>query len=144
MLAADALFTMVLPVTSFSQEKKAKAYLIRATSITGAALSLKAFIDTRMVCLLNNNKFSVHEVNAGTHTFHVQALGKKPDRASERMSIELEEGKTYYIQMVYMGKLILDKLFFQEITTNMGQQILKKCVEDTKCLRTGEGEEEEQ
>ncbi|HLP35973.1 hypothetical protein [Lacibacter sp.] len=122
------------PVCSFSQDKKATVYFIRETGMPGFALGFNAFIDSAVVCRLNNNRYSVHEVSAGVHSFHAQTMGKKEAKYPERIVLDLEEGKTYYIQMVYVDKYFVDKLYVQEITSGTAQVKLKKCKEDTKCL----------
>jgi hypothetical protein len=131
---AVATLAASAPVCSFSQNKKATVYFIRETGLPGATFSFKAFIDSTMVCRLNNNRFSVHEVSAGVHSFHAQTLGKKAADYPERITMELEEGKTYYVRMVYVDKLLIDKLYVEEITANTAQMKLKKCKEDSNCL----------
>lgn len=122
------------PVCGFSQEKKATVYIIRETGMPGAALSFKAFIDSTMVCRLNNNRFSVHQVSAGVHSFHAQTIGKKAANYPERIMMELEEGKSYYLRMVYVDKFLVDKLYVEEITANTAQLKMKKCREDNSCV----------
>lgn len=134
MLFAALLFAVTLPFSSFSQEKKGTVYIIRETGLPGAVFSFNAFVDSNLICRLNNNRFSIHEVSVGTHSFHAQSMGKKAAGYPERITIDIEEGKTYYLKMVYVDKILIDKLYMEEITANTAKQKLKKCKEDTKCL----------
>lgn len=131
---ATFLIAATIPVGIFSQEKKGTVYIIRETGLPGAVFSFNAFVDSNLICRLNNNRFSIHEISVGTHSFHAQSMGKKAAGYPERITIDIEEGKTYYLKMVYVDKILIDKLYMEEITANTAKQKLKKCKEDAKCL----------
>lgn len=118
----------------FAQEKTAKVYFIRSTGFQGSAVAFTAFIDQQLVCKLNNKKYSIHEVTPGEHTFTVQFAGKKSKEKAEPIKINVEEGKTYYIQMVFQTGAFVNNLYCQEVTENSAKTVLAVCQEDTNCL----------
>lgn len=120
---------------SYAQET-ATVYFMRTTGFQGSAAGFTAFIDGALACKLNNKRYSVHEVTPGTHLFSVQFGGKKskPNAAKEQISISVEAGKTYYIQMVFQTGLLVNNLYCQEVTENSAQTILPTLQEDHKCL----------
>ena len=132
------LFTLLILLLTLcqsvkAQEKMGKVYFMRSTGFKGSAVAFTAFIDGKFVCKLNNKKYSVHEVNAGEHTFSVQFAGKSSKEKAEQITINVEEGKSYYIQMIYQTGFITDNLYCQEVTEGSAKTILPECSEDTKC-----------
>jgi len=112
----------------------ANVYFIRSTGFAGSMSAFTAFIDKELVCKLNNKKYSIHEVSPGEHYFTVQFAGKKSKKKAEPIMINLEGGKTYYIQMVFQTGAFKNNLYCQEVTENSANTILIECEEDTKCL----------
>jgi hypothetical protein len=94
-----------------------------------------AFIDDSLVCKLNNKRFSVHTVSPGTHKFTVQFAGKKSKDKAEPISIDIEAGKTYYVQMIFQSGFFANNLYCQEVTASSARAILPQLKQDTKCLR---------
>lgn len=111
---------------------KAKLYFIRSTGFQGSLFAFMAFIDDEVVCKLNNNRYSIHEVAPGEHTVSVQFYGKKSKKEAEHFKIVVESGKTYYVQMIYQDNLF-SNLYCQEVTENSAKPILDKLKEDTAC-----------
>ncbi|MDN3677355.1 DUF2846 domain-containing protein [Flavobacterium paronense] len=124
----------LLTSLSYSQETKAKVYFIRSTGFQGSATAFTAFIDKQLVCKLNNKKYSIHELEPGEHVFTVQFGGKKAKEKAEPITINIEAGKTYYIQMIFQTGLFVNNLYCQEVTENSAKTILIDCVEDTECF----------
>lgn len=120
-------------VKNSNEDKYGKVYFIRSTGFQGSAVAFTAFIDKQLVCKLNNKKFSIHNVKVGEHTFSVQFAGKNAKEKAEIIKINIEEGKTYYIQMVLQSGLLVNNLYCQEVTENSSKTVLSNCVEDTKC-----------
>jgi hypothetical protein len=120
--------------SSIIQEGNGKVYFIRSTGFAGSMSAFTAFIDETLVCKLNNKKYSIHEVTPGEHTFTVQFAGKNPKDKAEPILINVEAGKTYYIQMVFQTGAFKNNLYSQEVTENSAKTILVDCEEDTKCL----------
>lgn len=115
-------------------KEKGQVYFIRSTGFAGSATAFTAFIDEALVCKLNNKKYSIHEVMPGKHTFTVQFAGKNAKAKAEPISINIEAGKTYYIQMVFQSGFVKNNLYCQEVTESSAKTILIECEEDTKCL----------
>lgn len=133
LLGLFSVLTMI-SFTTLAQDKKGKVYFIRSTGFQGSAVPFTAFIDKELVCKLNNKKFSIHEVEPGEHSFAVQFAGKDAKEKAEKITIDVEGGKTYYIQMVFQTGLIKNNLYCQEVTENSAKTVLVNCEEDTKCL----------
>ena len=112
----------------------AKIVFIRSTGFSGSATAFAAFIDDKLVCRLNNKRFSTHTVPAGSHQFSVQFAGKNSKEKAERIKINTEGGKTYYIQLVFQPGLVVNNIYCQEVTENSAQTVLAKVKEDTQCL----------
>ena len=117
-----------------NQAKYGKVCFMRSTGFKGSAVPFNTFIDQQMVCRLNNKKFSVHNIEVGEHTFAVQFSGKTAKKEAETIKINIEEGKTYYIQLIYQTGFLYDNVLCQEVTENSAKVILTDCSEDTKCL----------
>ncbi len=114
--------------------ESAKIVFIRSTGFSGSATAFAAFIDDQLVCRLNNKRFSTHNVAAGTHQFSVQFAGKNSKEKAERIKINTEAGKTYYIQLVFQPGLVVNNIYCQEVTESSAQTVLAKVKEDTQCL----------
>ena len=123
-----------LSLSAFSQEKFGKVYFIRSTGFQGSAAAFTAFIDNQLVCKLNNKRYSIHEVPVGEHTFTVQFGGKQSKAKAEPIVINVEEGKSYYVQMIFQTGALKNNLYCQEVTENSANTIMVNCVEDTKCF----------
>lgn len=128
------LVIMTLTLAGHSQDRYGRVYFIRSTGFQGSATAFTAFIDQQLVCKLNNKKFSIHLVEPGEHNFSVQFAGKQSKAKAEQIQINIEAGKTYYVQMVFQPGMIKNNLYCQEVTENSAKTILVNCVEDTKCL----------
>jgi len=124
----------VLTTTQAQSNDEATVYFMRFTGFQGAAVSFNSFIDGQLACKLNNNKFSIHKIAPGKHTFAVQYAGKQSKEKAEQITINTEAGKTYYIQLIIQNGFVTDNLFCQEVTESSAQTILPKLKEDKKCL----------
>jgi|SRR5687768_7536492 len=113
-----------------SAAQNAKVYFLRSTGFQGSAQGFTTFIDDKVVCKLNNKRFSIHEVAPGTHQFSVQFAGKNSKEKAERIEIELEAGKTYYIQLIFQTGLIKNNLYCQEVTKSSAKTMMDKLKED--------------
>lgn len=128
------LLGLVSAIAASAQNKYAQVYFIRSTGFQGSATAFTAFIDEQLVCKLNNKKYSVHQIEVGEHSFSVQFAGKQSKAKAEQIQINVEAGKTYYIQMIFQSGMVKNNLYCQEVTENSAKTILVNCVEDTKCL----------
>jgi hypothetical protein len=157
-LFALLLIGITIPNLSYSQDTTvqdttAKVYFIRSTGYRYSGDAFSAFIDKQFVCELNNDKFSIYQLEPGEHSFDVQDTGRQPTesksfitpfslsiygkKAKEKekpLTINVEAGKTYYIQTISHFGTFHWLLFCQEMTENSAKTILIKCGEDTKCF----------
>ena len=113
-----------------SATQTAKVYFMRSTGFQGSAQGFTVFIDDTVVCKLNNKRFSIHEVTPGTHRFSVQFAGKNSKEKAERIEIEIEAGKTYYIQLIFQSGLVKNNLYCQEVTKSSANTMLDKMKQD--------------
>ena len=120
--------------TAPNTEGTAKIVFIRATGHPGSATAFTTFIDDNLVCRLNNKRFSTHSVAPGEHTISVQFAGKESKEKAERIKINTDAGKTYYVQLIIQQGLWMNNVFCQEVTENSANLLLPKLKEDTKCL----------
>jgi hypothetical protein len=112
----------------------AKVIIMRSTGYAGSATAFTTFIDDNLVCKLNNKRFSIHIVQSGEHSFSVQFAGKQSKEKAERIKINVEPGKTYYVQLIFQSGALINNLYCQEVTENSANLILPRLKEDTKCL----------
>ena len=120
----------------YNQEIKtnnAKIYFIRDTGFNGSATGFKTFIDDKFACRLNNKKYSIHEVNPGKHYVSVQFSGKKSKESAEKLEINTESGKIYYIQIMFKTGFFANDTYCSEITENTAKPILKILEQDNDC-----------
>ena len=131
---AFVLFAIITSVSLFGQSdssiQKAKVYFMRSTGFQGSAQGFTTFIDDIVVCKLNNKRYSVHEITPGMHRFSVQFAGKNSKDKAERIEIEIEPGKTYYIQLAFQTGLIKNNLYCQEVTRSSAMTMLNVLKED--------------
>ena len=113
-----------------SSKQNAKVYFLRSTGFQGSAQGFTTFIDDKVVCKLNNKRYSIHEVTPGTHYFSVQFAGKNSKEKAERIEIELEAGKIYYIQLIFQTGLLKNNLYCQEVTKSSAITMMDKLKED--------------
>jgi len=118
---------------AFSQSNTGKVYFIRSTGFAGSAGPFTTFIDDKLVCKLNNKRYSIHEVSAGEHSFSVQFTGSKSKEKAERITIDVEAGKTYYIQLIFQAGMLKNNVYCQEVTASSAKTVLSACEEDKKC-----------
>lgn len=120
--------------SSDSSRQNAKIYFMRSTGFTGSAQGFTVFIDDVVVCKLNNKRYSVHDLAPGTHIFSVQFAGKGAKEKAERIEINIEAGKTYYIQLIFQTGFWKNNLYCQEVTQSSANKVLPGLEEDKKCL----------
>ena len=110
-------------------------YFLRGKGHAGSATAFSALIDDDRVCKLNNRRYSAHQVSPGKHEFKAQFGGKKGKKKAEIAEIEIEAGKTYYLQMVMQASFWVNDVSAQEITRNSALRLYKedKIKLDPKC-----------
>lgn len=132
-LLSALLFSLIFTFTMSGQET-GKIYFLRSTGFQGSASAFKTFIDGEFVCKLNNKKYSVHEVPVGKHECSVQFGGKKSKEKAEKFEVQVEAGKSTYVELVFETGLFINNIYCQEVTENTAINKMEKMEEDTKCL----------
>lgn len=125
-----ALIVSTITITIVNAQETAKVYFIRPSVYSGREFSFICFIDDVIVCKIDNARHSVHEVAPGKHTLYMQLHKKKliGDKNIHKMTLTLESGKIYYLQVHQTPLLLLERL-----TEASGEEILKKTKLHTKC-----------
>jgi hypothetical protein len=110
-------------------------YFLRGKGHAGSATAFSALIDDAIVCKLNNRRYSVHQVSPGKHEFKAQFGGKKGKKKAEIALIEIEAGKTYYVQMIMQASFWVNDVSAQEVTRNSALRLYEddEIKLDTKC-----------
>jgi len=66
------VFFMSCSFAAWSQTGTGKVHFIRSTGFYGSAVAFRVFIDDQLVCKLNNNRYSIHEIPVGQHNILVE------------------------------------------------------------------------
>ena len=128
-----SVFFMILVSNSlFAQDQNGKVYFMRSDGFQAPAAAFTVFIDGTLLCRLNNKRFSIHAVKPGTHNFSSQFLGPKSRVKTEKVKIQIEAGKIYYILLSYKHG-ILHKLHCKEVNENSAKNILPNLKEVKNC-----------
>lgn len=100
-------------------------YFLRGKNHAWSYMAFSAIVDGNRVCKLNNRRYSSCELEPGSHDFKVQVGGKKGKRKAEIITINIEAGKTYYLQMVMHANFWWSNVYPQEITRNGALRLLE-------------------
>ena len=132
-----SLILVFYSINFYSQEENkedsVEINFIRTTGFAGSAQAFKTFIDSTFVCKLNNNKYSIHLVKPGIHTFSVQFGGKKLKEKAEKFELLTESNKKYYIGIMFETGLFINNTYCQEITETTAKRKMEKLTEDKDC-----------
>lgn len=109
----------------------AKIYFFRNTGYSGWAAAYSAFIDDTLVCKLNNNRYSIHEIKPGQRKISTQFYGKNSKDKAQFININIEAGRTYYVQLEQGGAGT--KIYPQEIGESSTRKLMEKCKLDSDC-----------
>jgi hypothetical protein len=131
---AFLIFMLAGSLNVFSQAKTGQVYLIRVTGYTGSAVNYRFYIDDQLVCKLKNKLFSIHDIEAGTHTISVVSGGLSNGKKSEPLKITVVEGKINYVSVVSTQSGYVNKITCQEITQNSAEPLLAKAKQNKDCL----------
>lgn len=129
------LITFLLVTTiSFAQET-ATVFIARKKIYTGYYGPIKVFMDGKLICRINNNQYSIHNVPTGQHKFSVQWEGKnaKEGASEEGIDVDVEAGKEYYIKTNREDRGIKSILILQEVTANTWKKV-KEGLDPDDCL----------
>ena len=109
---------------------KGEVYFIRHTGKQANNTRFNVFKDEELVVKIREQRYTKHYINPGKHLFTVQMGGKsvKKKAREESISIDVEEGKTYYIQLILQLHKIYNDLYCKEITKNAAEVVLVNCI----------------
>jgi Protein of unknown function (DUF2846) len=112
--------------TLFGQDNRdnGKVYLMRSEGLQAPAAAFSVFIDHKIFCRLNNKRFAILDVKAGSHTFSSQFSGKKSKGKAEKIEEQIEAGKTYYLKLDFQHGFFKNKLHFKEMDENAAKKSL--------------------
>lgn len=132
LFVACILFT----AQSFAQDK-AKICFIRNTGAFLALADFKEFIDGKIVCMIDNKSYTVHEVDAGEHSITWQSGKKELAKEGKDMMVtmNLEAGKTYYFQILITKGFMSAAVSMNELTESTAKKIMAELKEDTNCFK---------
>ena len=128
------MLAVVAIATLSKAQESGKIYFLRSTGFTGSATSFKAFIDKQIVCKVSNKSYSEHEVKPGEHQVDVQFSGKEYKGNDAAIIINVEAGKSYYVQMVIKTKFTKNDLYCQEVTESTAKVMMKELEKDANCF----------
>jgi hypothetical protein len=103
--------------------KMAEVYFLRSNNVMDLKRH-KFFIDGNFIGKIGENKYMIRKVVAGTHQFSVQFNGKKSKKGSEKLVIDMEPGKKYYVQDVIEQKYPFPNVYCIELTEQSAQRII--------------------
>ena len=101
-------------------------FLMRSSGYSGSAGTFSVFMDDILVCRVMNNCYSVHLIAPGEHKFSVRFSGKNPKNAAEKLEINIEAGKKYFIQLTLEVGAFNANVYCQEITESSARQLFKR------------------
>ncbi len=114
--------------------KTGTIYILRSTGLFGSAGAFSTFIDGNLTCRINNNKYSIHEVPAGTHQFSIQFYGRKEKNKNAKIDVNVGRGETIYLSVVQIIGLYFNSIVYcDEITEETAKRKLIELNKDDKC-----------
>ena len=114
----------VIMVSNSLHAQDAKVYFIRSEGFQAPAAPFNIFIDHKMVGKLGNKRYSTHSVAPGKHTFSTQFGGQKSNDKAEKIELQADPGKTYYIQLNFKHGIFKNKLHFKEVKEEDAKKVL--------------------
>lgn len=124
---------LTISIYAQANDSTATVYFIRTIGARSAWGALNIFVDNDFQCKINDNRYFKRTFPPGEHFFSIQAQGKKYKKRIERIPLQLEAGKTYYMQVTIMYATFLNYLYLQEVTQNTANLVLPKLSEDKSC-----------
>ena len=120
-----SIFLVLLVSNSLSaQDKNGKVYFMRSEGFQAPAVPFNLFIDQKIAGRLSNKRFSIHDVKPGNHTFSTQFAGKNAKDKAEKIEVQVEAGKIYYIQVNFQHGFFKNKLHFKEVKEDEAKKVL--------------------
>jgi hypothetical protein len=110
--------SLFLNIQGQSDSTSSAVYFIRSTGFTGSARQFKIFMDGNMVCRMINDCYITYTIESGVHVFAVQMDGTELKENTEKIEVNIEPGKKYYLSVVLETNSIWSKTYFNELTEN--------------------------
>lgn len=119
-----------------TNEAPAEVYFLRDIGLQGKWIAFRIFSDDEMICKLNDNRFTVHQLSPDTKTLSVQFKGDKIKKKTIRQEVELESGKTYYFYVcIKQGKFLKNnRPILCPVEKDEVEDFLKESKIDDKCF----------
>jgi hypothetical protein len=93
------------------------------------------FIDSNFICKLDERRYFVMRVPPGKHVFAMQLRGKKIKNSSKDIVVNIESGKSYYIQLVYTSYPRLTEMSCKLLPEDLAKMILPDLRVDQGCSK---------
>ena len=127
------IFCLLNARIDLGQESFATLYILRSTGTKAVEYSFSTFVNDSLFCKLNNKKFSAHHLRPGLKAIHAQYAGSDPKVKFERISILMEPGQVYYVNLQIQQRFGGCNLFCTEITPSEARMLFKELKADTRC-----------
>ncbi|MBV4355872.1 DUF2846 domain-containing protein [Pinibacter aurantiacus] len=112
----------------------AKIYFVRSTGYEGSLLVFHCFVDSTLMCVLNNDQYSTHFVMPGDHQLNVTAHSKSLSNQNKALSISVAAGQSYYIK-IFPVKGYDNKVKIMSVAETTIRPVLAKCELKTNCIQ---------
>lgn len=133
------LFFLIISVVSKAQDTipnapsdKALIVFIRPPEMANALDNWVLMADDNEFCRISNNRYVTYLSNPGTVVFTSKRGGLGIGKPKDNLELELEAGKTYYVQCDIKSNLISVRILLNEITKSTAKKFLIKAKPD-KC-----------
>lgn len=130
------LLFLIVSSHSLAQTDSSKLstiYFLRWTGDPGSIEAFNTFIDSSLACRINNKRYSIHTVPSGLHRLQVRFDGRSPRKRISTLDIDMEPGKTYYINVEIRHLSFGYDISLTEVTYNSAKRWLPFLKEDLKC-----------
>jgi hypothetical protein len=91
------------------------------------------FIDSNMVCTLNQYSFASREVPAGKHVFSARLNSKKFKATIAEFPLDIDSGKVYYIEIGPGHQKLNSPLECKRMYDDLGSKLIHDLKEDKDC-----------
>jgi hypothetical protein len=122
---------------AFPQEMKGKVYFFQcpASNASGIGPGNSVFMDGKVICNLEDKRYSIHEIEPGEHSFSFQKSGDVLKKEAEENSIliNVESGKIYYVELFTISLNWKAEYFISEVPEGTFTRVTKKYKQNKNC-----------
>lgn len=91
-------------------------------------------VDEKKICQLNEKRYTIKSFPVGVHEFNMQVpLGKNSINKVKPVTLELEAGRTYYIQLFYLYNGKWDNSYCKVLSEERAMMMMDDLKEDKSC-----------